>query len=268
METATARAGVLPFRIVESLGVGCGYERSFKLAAGRILANRYLLGVETRQLTAAQLLTICRRLAMPAPLRDQFQAGLADANLVLLGFEDSEQHGCLYKVYLEYWERLRTRLRQGLAPGERHLLHQGFKWYIDAPAKQLVSRYECLPGLGGADIQARIEAIYAALPQAAGLEASRRMLAAARRRRPRRQLLYVEVSETGNARRSFDLNLYPAELRVRQVAALVRQVAAALAVPGDRLERLLAMIPDQRLGHLSAGIARSGDEYLSVYYER
>ncbi len=45
---------MLPFRIVESIGVGCGYERSFRLSAEGIDANRYLLGVNTADTTAEQ----------------------------------------------------------------------------------------------------------------------------------------------------------------------------------------------------------------------
>ena len=50
METAAAQAGLL-FRIVEELDVPCGYERSFKMLPGRLLANRFLLGINTADLT-------------------------------------------------------------------------------------------------------------------------------------------------------------------------------------------------------------------------
>ena len=43
-----ARKAVLPFEFIEEMGLACGYERSFKLLAGRVLANRYLLGIKHR----------------------------------------------------------------------------------------------------------------------------------------------------------------------------------------------------------------------------
>lgn len=268
MHNLTARAAVLPFRIIESLDIGCGYERSFKLSGGRIAANRYLLGIDTNTVTPAQLLDACRQLEMPESLMDEFRDGLPGANLVFLGFEDSGPRGNIYKVYLEYWNRLRHRLRAGqAAPGEPQLLHKGFKWYIDNPGRHVVTWYHCLPGLGAMDIRQRIERIYRDLPDAAGLEAVRRIIDAARRRSPGKQFLFVEVSEPGNPRKSFDLNLYPAGMRVANVAGPVRSVAAALDVPADKLERLMSMIPNKPFGHVSGGLSRHGEEYFTVYYE-
>lgn len=64
MEIAAAQAGLL-FRIVEDMQVPCGYERSFKMLEGRLLANRFLLGMNTENLTHERLLDVCRQLDMP-----------------------------------------------------------------------------------------------------------------------------------------------------------------------------------------------------------
>jgi len=268
MDEHTARVGVLPFQIVEAWGVGCGYERSCKLSARRILANRYLLGVDTAKLDRARFLEAARRLGMPQALYERFTHGLSEANLVFLGFEDTEEDGCIYKVYLEYWERLKRRLRAGNDDGRPQLLHEGFKWYVDAPARQVVTHYQCLPGLDAAQIRQRIEAAYRDAPSAATLDTVRRILERATNGAAAGRLLFVEVSEPGNPRRSFDLNVYTAGLRVGDAAAAIRRAAASLQVPGDKLERLLSMAAGKHLGHLSGGLSRAGDEYFTIYYER
>lgn len=265
---AMIRAAVLPFRIVESLGVGCGYERSFKLARNSILANRYLLGLDVADVGAARLMDVCGQLNMPAPLMEELSDGLPDANLVFLGFEDSGPGGCIHKVYLEYWDSLKARIRSGTAaPGEPHLLHKGFKWHVDEPGKHVVTLYHCLPALNTTQIHARIMDIYRDAPDAAGLDAVTRVIAAGARRCPGERFLYVEVSEPGNPRKSFDLNLYPAGLRVGQVAEPIRDAARALDAPTDRLERLMVMIQDKHFGHVSGGVSRQGGEYFTIYYE-
>ena len=78
---------------------------------------------------------------------DEFIEGLQDANTIFFGFEESESAGSTYKVYLEYWDKLRDKIPADAACREPHLLHKGFKWHIDAPEKHLVTRYQCLPGL-------------------------------------------------------------------------------------------------------------------------
>jgi len=268
MHEQTARAGVLPFQIVEAWGVGCGYERSCKLSERRILANRYLLGIDTAKVVHARFLEAGRTLGMPQALYERFRDGLPEANLVFLGFEDSEEDGCIYKVYLEYWERLKRRLRAGAVDGEPQLLHEGFKWYVDAPARHMVTRYECLPGLDAGQIRQRIEAAYQDAPSTVTLEAVRGILELATGRIAGNRLLFVEVSEPGNPRRSFDLNVYPAGLRVGDALAPIRRAAASLEVPADKLKRLLSMISGKHLGHVSGGLSRGGDEYFTIYYER
>lgn len=268
MDDSVARSAVLPFRIVESLGVGCGYERSFKLSSGSILANRYLLGINIVDVGAARLMDACRQLEMPVPLMEEFGDGLPDANLVFLGFEDSGPGGCIYKVYLEYWDLLRDRMRTGAAPpGEPHLLHKGFKWRVDEPGKHVVTYYHCLPALNTTQIHSRVMAVYRDVPDAAGLDAVTRIIAAGARHCPGERFLYVEVSEPGNPRKSFDLNLYPAGLRVEQIAEPIREAARALEAPADRLDRLMTMIPAKHFGHVSGGVSRQGGEYFTVYYE-
>src|SRR5262249_19651184 len=77
---------------------------------------------------------------------------------------------------------------------------------------------------------------------------------------------YLEVTEEGNARRSFDLNLYPAGLTVGDVAPALSRIAAYFALPAGQWGSLFEPIRSRSLGHLAGGIHRAGDDFFNVYY--
>ncbi len=267
MNSPVSQAAVLPFKILEDLAIPCGYERSFKLSEGNILANRYLLGINTADVTHQQLIDACHQLEMPAPLLEQFQAGLAGANLVFLGFEADSQGGALFKVYLEYWDALQKKLQHNPALSEPHLLHRGFKWKFNKPGKNLITEYQCLPGLSTVNIQQRIESQYPGTVAPKCLQAINHIINLAQRKVPEKKFIYVEVSEPGNSRRSFDLNLYPAGLTVQEIIKPLTDAAALLNLDMGQFDQLMSIVSGKLFGHISAGIGRNGDEYLTIYYE-
>ena len=267
INNATAQAAILPFRIIESLGIPCGYERSFKLSFQSILSNRYILGISTGDITRKQLIEACSQLNMPPSLLEQLIEGLPDANTIIFGFEDSEQKGSIYKVYLEYWDKLKKKFSKGLIPQKPHLLGKGFKWQIDNPNNHLVTLYNCLPGVEITEIKQRIEAIYHAIPDSKGRNSVAEIIALAQARHPDKRYLFIEVNEPGNPRKSFDLNLYPAGLRVWQIEEQIRNVALALEVSTNKIDRLMPVIRNKFFGHIGGGISRTGNEYFTVYYE-
>jgi len=75
------------------------------------------------------------------------------------------------------------------------------------------------------------------------------------------------VSDEGNPRRSFDIKLYKAQMRVNDAAAQLRLAARALRIPDHLLERELRRLGPCPLGHLSSGIDRHGRPFLSIYAE-
>jgi hypothetical protein len=87
------------------------------------------------------------------------------------------------------------------------------------------------------------------------------------RRSPSASLLYLEVSEPGNPRQSFDINLYKTGLDVAAVAAPLQQAARCLVVPPEQLDSQLQRLGPCRLGHLSSGLDRHGQPFLTVYAE-
>lgn len=144
---ATAELAILPFKLIEESDFPCGYERSFKLLEGKVLANRYLLGIDIKDDRRARLLEICREMGMPDSHAGNFEANLAEANLVFLGFEDNET-SCIYKIYLEYWEKAKKDLAASENKKEPTLLYQGYKWEIGNDKKSHRELYVASDALG------------------------------------------------------------------------------------------------------------------------
>ena len=96
---------------------------------------------------------------MPGRYLEAFKENLSDANIVFLGFEENER-GCVYKIYLEFWDKIRREIRNKPNKTEPVLLHLGFKWNTGDNTRGTVSRYMCYPLLTVNDILKRVTAIY------------------------------------------------------------------------------------------------------------
>ena len=255
------------FELVRGLNVGCGVERSFKMSEDGLYDDRLILGVRPKLAQPHALLALCRRLGMPQDHLSQFEQHLPQANTVGFGFEASDG-GSFTKVYLEFWDALRARLQReprNIAPA---LLFLGFKWDGAGSDRAAVARYTCYPLLSIRGIRQRLDALYQDHHAAASLEATRAILQAAAGRIERGDsFVYVEASEEGNPRRSFDLNFYKAGLRVADLRNPVEALSRSYAIPAGALERALSAAAPRPFGHLSGGLDRNGRDFLTVYYE-
>lgn len=264
-EDAPAAARPL-LRLVRGLGVGFGFERSFKLSAGSLREDRMILGVRTRLVDAQSLLGVCREIGMPRDYLAQFESALPQANTAGFGFEGDE-HGGVYKVYLEFWEQLWQRVQReprNVAPA---LLFLGFKWQAADSARGAVARYTCHPLLSVQGILRRLGALYEGRPDSPSLLAARDILALAAGRLGSGSFVYVEAAEEGNPRKSFDLNFYKAGLRVSDLQSVLQALGRRHSIPAEALQRLGASAGGRPFGHLSGGLGRDGRDFLTVYYE-
>jgi tryptophan halogenase len=248
--------------LVRGLGVGFGFEKSFKMSRGSLLSDRVILGVRTRLAGTAGLLNVCRGIGMPRAYLEQFEAMLPQANTVGFGFEGSARRG-VYKVYLEFWDRLVQRLQGEPENVEPALLFLGFKWAPHGDAA--IARYTCYPLLSIKGIRRRLDTLYD--NQGPSLQAARDILELAARRVGTDSFVYVEAAEEGNPRRSFDLNFYKAGLRVDELRPALSALAGRYALAGNSLESILAEAGQRAFGHLSGGLGRQGEDFLTVYYE-
>jgi hypothetical protein len=257
---ADAPAGARPMlALVRGLGVGFGFEKSFKISPALLDADRVILGVRTSLVNRAALLSVCHALGMPETFIAQFDGMLAEANTVGFGFENGT-----YKVYLEFWEKLRRRLQHEPANVEPALLFMGYKWAVLDPARCAIARYTCYPLLSIPGIEARLGALYEGRRDSASLQAARDILQLAAREIGNDSFVYVEAAEEGNPRKSFDLNFYKAGLRVGELQSALLSLCSRYSISAaDALSQAGA----RPFGHLSGGLGRDGKDFLTVYYE-
>jgi hypothetical protein len=264
-EDAPAAARPL-LRHVRGLGVGFGFEKSFKMSAGSLLDERMILGVRTGLADARSLLGVCREIGMPPAYLAQFEAMLPQANTAGFGFE-GDARGGVYKVYLEFWEQLWQRVQREPDKAAPALLFLGFKWEARDSARCALARYTCHPLLPIRGILRRLDALYEGRAADPSLQAVRDILAMAARRQRRDSFVYVEAEEEGNPRRSFDLNLYKARLRVDDLQPVLQPLGRRYGIASDALAQAQAQSRGRPFGHLSGGLGRDGRDFLTVYYE-
>lgn len=261
-----AERAALPFKLLEQMRVPCGYERSFRMLPGRLLANRYLLGVDLNNLHPEQLRFICQQLNMPEEFIPSLNQHLSDANLVFFGFEDNPPSG-LHKVYLEFWERVKSEVRSDPEPLSPKLLHLGFKWDVADNARRTISKYLCYPMLSTKRILQRLGDLYAGHEGCGSLAIATEIIAFAASHAEEHSFIYLEVLEEDGLRRSFDINLYSAMLPLRSIQQLLVRLREHFAIPSSQFEQLYRLTCDKLLGHISGGISQCGEEFLTVYYE-
>jgi hypothetical protein len=260
-------AGLL-FHLVDRLNVGAGFERSIKMSEGSLLGNRFLLGLSKRTLGRSadeRILDICSGLQMPRDLLDAFGARLADANYVHFGFEGSEGTW-MYKVYLEFWRNIEEGLRSQPDHLGPFLLHLGFKWDANDPSRRATTRYVWHPWLAVEDILARASGLLDPARHRHTVEIVHGILRLASGRIPPRDILYLEVTEEGNPRLSFDINMYRANLQLAELYPLLLRIGRQYSLPFQRLQSFYEPIRHKTFGHISGGIDRDGKDFLTVYY--
>ena len=253
---------------LDALGLAYGREDSFKIGPRRLIAERILIGVDTARAKVETLLGIGVKLGMPAEGLALLTAHQADANAVFFGLE--EQPGSrVCKVYLEFWDRVRREVRRTGAATPQ-LLHLGVKWNsVDGARAERheVARYHCHPLLSIRDVLRRMALAYPPGQPSELSEAALDIVRLGAKRNPAAALLYLEASEEGNPRNSFDVNLYKTGLSVADAAPALRRAAAYFEVAPAPMQAQLERLGARPLGHVSSGLDRHGHPFLSVYGE-
>lgn len=241
-------------------------ERSFRIAPHSLQANRYLLSINARHKPADALeraWSIARQLGLPAELRSQVEEAYAWSDHLHFGFE-GEPVGVIYKLY---FERVVPGLEaaQARETGQPALQYLAFKWNADT-GEHVVSQYLWRPGLSVAEIGKYIDEIWrgaqAALPTMSRvvLEQAASRLGASQR------LQYLEVTEQGQPRKSFDLNVYDARLLVRDLQGVLNDMRDHFGIRPEQFQALYDQIKMCPMGHLAGGIHRNGQPFFNVYF--
>ena len=259
------KAGLLS-ALIEALDVECDFEKSFKMAEKRFLANRFLLGIDRKGLEQHRLLEMCERMDMPGKYLEALNENLPDANIVLFGCEENER-SCVYKVYLEFWDKVKRDIRNKPDKTDPILLHLGFKWDALDNTRGAMARYTAYPLLSVNKIVKRLSKIYEGHPDRTSFEIVKGIINLASSRIPKDLFIYLEVSEEDNPRRSFDINLYKATLHLKDLYPFLSKVRRHYSIPSEEFDSLYDQVGDKLFGHLAGGIDREGKDFLTIYYE-
>lgn len=255
-------------RLVENLGVEFGFERSFKISDRSLLTNRFIMGLKKSDLVHnpnEMLLSTFSQMGMPGGFRDDCHRLLDKTEFIHFGFEE-QKTGCLYKAYLEF------RLDMKLGPGGAKVEHEpvlvflGYKWDPFDDAKRAVTRYICHPLLSVAEIKEKLSSLFNGNQEYKSFETARNILDKTDKIISSNKIIYEEVTEENNPRKSFDMNLYAANLCIRDIYPLLMDIGRHYSLPAERFVLLCDRISDKRFGHLSGGVDREGKDFLTVYY--
>jgi tryptophan 7-halogenase len=261
-----AEHAALLMRLVGNLGVPFQHERSFRLADSELAANRFLLTINRDDIGEGQLqrvLAIGRQLGMPASVEPDIAQHFGFARCVHFGFEAGGS-GTLCKLYLE-----RTfdaaDVARAKTENQPFPLHLAYKWNVTTPG-HVLSRYMWYPALALEEIEARLAKIYEPSGQDVSFDIAKAVLRSAASNTPAERLLYLEVMEDENDRRSFDLNLYEAHLQVKHMQHLLSRMRVHFGVRPGQFQALFDQIKSKALGHIAGGVHRNGKDFFNIYY--
>jgi tryptophan 7-halogenase len=253
-------------RLVERLGAPYGLERSVKIAPGVLLDDRCLISIHRSVLGKApldRLAAIGRELSVPPDFANAFASSMEGADIVHFGHEGGPG-GEVRKIYFEY----ASEARRAMAAGSRApvLVHLAYKWTPDHPESRAVTRYSLTPCRTRDEVESRLRALMPAEEAPRALRCALGLLSQVADLADSGRLFLMEVEEQGNPRRSCDLNVYAAELRLGAIADLIEAAMSDFAAPPARARALFGGAANQALGHLSAGVGRGGEEFVTIYY--
>ena len=130
-----------------------------------------------------------------------------------------------------------------------------------------MARYTAYPLLSVKDILKRLSKIYEGHPDRTSFEIVKGIISLASSRVPNDLFIYLEVSEEDNPRRSFDINLYKANLYMEELSHFLSKMCRHYSIPSEEFDSLYDQVGDKLFGHLAGGIDREGKDFLTIYYE-
>jgi tryptophan halogenase len=253
-------------RLVAALDAPYGLERSVKITQGSLAADRCLLSVGRDALgrdPAARIAEIGRSLGLPPHFAAEVPTALAGADVVHFGYEGAAGRD-IHKIYFEY----ATQVRRAMASPARApvLVHLAYKWTPGKADKGAVTRYIWAPYRTRGELEQKLQALVPAREAPRANRCALALVARLAALAESGEALLMEVEEPGNPRRSCDLNVYDAELRMKDVADLIDAATADFAIPKARAEAVFEGAGPRMLGHLSAGLGRDGGEFVTIYF--
>ncbi len=252
-----------------------GFERSFKLCAGDLLEQRFLMSWHRSSFGKKPwepIEQLGRDLNIPATFVDALSGPLTSerrADIIHLGVE-SGSGGDVCKVYFEFADEVRAAMADARADQQPILVHEAFKWLSTDSSKRAITRYYYRPGISWRAISNIVETCYST-DQTSALNEVRSSAASfiqfLSERACADDIFFLEVCEEGNARASFDIKLYDLDMTLAHVEPFLQAIVRSLKVPEARWVSVIDSARDKALGHVSGGVDRHGKPFFSVYFD-
>jgi hypothetical protein len=253
---------------IKDLDVEIGFERSFKMFDKTLLGKRFLLGIKKetiRHRPQEKILEMCAQMGMPADFLESYREQLPEANVVLFAFEENER-ACVCKAYLEFGSRFERAIKRNPHKPAPFPFHLGFKWDMADNTSRVITKYSCIPFLPVEAILERLSAILDPHRYGSTLEIAKDIVGMASNRVPHYDILYLDVTEDNNQRRSFDINMYRANLQLKELYTILSRMCRHYSIPPEEFQILYEPVKTEIFGHLAGGIDRAGRDFLTIYY--
>lgn len=249
---------------IAALGVPYQYERSFRLSAGSLLANRFLISMNRVDLGDTGLertLEIGSALGMPVAVQDAVREQFNRAHCLHFGFEAGAET-LLCKLYLER-QVPGDEVARAVSEANSIELHLAFKWDIST-GSHVVTHYNWFPALAQSGIEAHLRDLYGKRTDSEAAQIASEILNIAAAHAS--ELQFLEVREPSNGRHSFDLNLYNANLQMRDILPQLLRMRDHYGIRPGQFQALIDQIKTRQLGHLAGGSHRDGSDFFNLYY--
>ncbi len=253
-------------KLIYQLDSPYGEERSIKFIQSLALADRLLLSVHKNAFGESperNLLHILNELGFPERYYNSIISGLASADIVHFGYENSGQ-GHFYKCYLEFAEEYLEA--QMLENPDRKLVHYAVKWEPENPANPRISYYHSRPSSDPAAIKQYLSEVYSCKRMSVAYEMLLDILSMGEVTTIQDDMMLMSVTEQDNKRHSFDINLYNTELQLADISGQLMKITEYFDINTKAWARLYAGNSSKDLGHLSGGLDGNGREFFTVYF--
>jgi hypothetical protein len=254
--------------LVQELNVTYDFERSIKLSPKKMLGNRFLITIDKNDIETnahERILSICRKLNMPEDFLEVFRQNFSQANPIDFGFEANEET-CIYKAYLDFLPKWKREGEAGDKKPETYLMFLGFKWDAFDNTKKALTKYTWYPSLSYEGIEERLSGIFQKAQKVGSFELVQEFLRVISARTTRENVYYLDVTEGNSRRRSFDINAYSANLDIQEMYPLLMKICDHYSISGQDFHGLYEQVKEKRFGHLSGGVDRKGNDFLTIYF--
>lgn len=241
-------------------------ESSVKFRCSRLFPDRLLLSVRKAALGTEPADTLRKMLletGFPESDYRKLLAHLDDADIIHFGYEGHDK-GYLYKCYLEYagkyagsWER---------ETQDRLLVYIAFKWDPAEKSRARTSYYHSHPATTAKEVEKFLLDVYGDYRSSTACTVTRELLATDAVTKIDGDLMVLSVTEEGNNRLSFDLNMYDAELKLSFMENQLAQVADYFKIEKTVWRDYFNAHRNKSLGHLAGGVEGNGNEFYTVYF--